>query len=195
MSMRPLGKEEAPVDIKQFVSGKAEKAKAASRALANISTEIKNNALFKMAAGLEKESAKLISENRKDLAEAEKQGLSKAMIDRLTLTHDRIKAMADGLREVAALPDPVGDVVRGLPHFEMACVPLGASVRPTDVVSRPRSIRPPQVSRCSTLRECPTPRKHFWRERRNRIGQSSTSKAFAHIQSQTTIDSARKAVL
>jgi glutamate-5-semialdehyde dehydrogenase len=100
------------VDIKQFVSGKAEKAKAASRALANISTEIKNNALFKMAEGLEQKAAELISENRKDLAEAEKKGLSKAMIDRLTLTPDRIKAMADGLREVAALPDPVGEVLR-----------------------------------------------------------------------------------
>jgi glutamate-5-semialdehyde dehydrogenase len=100
------------LDIKQFVSEKAGKAKAASRALANISTEIKNNALFKMAAGLEKEAARLISENRKDLMEAEKKGLSKAMIDRLTLTHDRIKSMADGLREVAALPDPVGEVLR-----------------------------------------------------------------------------------
>jgi glutamate-5-semialdehyde dehydrogenase len=100
------------VDIKQFVSDKAAKAKAASRALANISTEIKNNALFKMAAGLEQKAGELMSENRKDLAEAEKKGLSKAMIDRLTLTPERVKAMADGLREVAALPDPVGEVLR-----------------------------------------------------------------------------------
>jgi glutamate-5-semialdehyde dehydrogenase len=99
------------LDIKQYVSDKAKKAKAASRALANISTEIKNNALFKMAAGLEKESTKLISENRKDLVAAEQKGLSKAMIDRLTLNAERIKAMADGLREVAALPDPVGEVL------------------------------------------------------------------------------------
>ncbi len=112
MSMRPFGKEEATVDIKQFVSEKAEKAKAASRALANISTEIKNNALFKMAAGLEQKADELMFENGKDLAEAEKKGLSKAMIDRLTLTHDRIKAMADGLREIATLPDPVGEVLR-----------------------------------------------------------------------------------
>jgi glutamate-5-semialdehyde dehydrogenase len=99
------------MDFKQYVSDKAKKAKAASRALANISTEIKNNALFKMAAGLEKESAELIAENRKDLAAAEQKGLSKAMIDRLTLNPERIKAMADGLREVAALPDPVGEVL------------------------------------------------------------------------------------
>jgi glutamate-5-semialdehyde dehydrogenase len=99
------------LDIKQYVLDKAKKAKTASRALANISTEIKNTALFKMAAGLEKEADKLIAENKKDLA-AEKKGLSKAMIDRLTLNPDRIKAMADGLREVAALPDPVGEVLR-----------------------------------------------------------------------------------
>src|SRR5512137_1509928 len=100
------------MDVKQYVTEKAKKAKAASRALATVSTEIKNNALFKMAGGLEHEAAKLISENRKDLIEAEKKGLSKAMIDRLTLNHDRIKAMADGLREVAALPDPVGEVIK-----------------------------------------------------------------------------------
>jgi glutamate-5-semialdehyde dehydrogenase len=100
------------LDIKQYVFDKAKKAKMASRALANISTEIKNNALFKMAAGLEKEADKLIAENKKDLTAAEKKGLSKAMIDRLTLNPDRIKAMADGLREVAALPDPVGEVLR-----------------------------------------------------------------------------------
>jgi glutamate-5-semialdehyde dehydrogenase len=99
------------VDIKQYVSDKAKKAKAASRALANLSTEIKNNALLKMAAGLEQESAQLISENKKDLASAEQKGLSKAMIDRLTLNPDRVRAMADGLREIAALPDPVGEVL------------------------------------------------------------------------------------
>ena len=99
------------MDIKQYVSDKAKKAKGASRALANISTEIKNNALLRMAAGLEKESTKLIAENKKDLVAAEQKGLSKAMIDRLTLNAERIKAMADGLREVAALPDPVGEVL------------------------------------------------------------------------------------
>src|SRR6266498_3969820 len=100
------------MDIKQYVLAKAQKAKAASRQLANISTEIKNNALFKMAAGLEKEASKLMAENEKDLAAAEQKGLSKAMIDRLTLHAERIKSMADGLREVAALPDPVGEVLR-----------------------------------------------------------------------------------
>jgi glutamate-5-semialdehyde dehydrogenase len=100
------------MDIKQYVFDKAMKAKAASRILANLSTEIKNNALFRMAAGLEREGDRLIAENKKDLGAAEQKGLSKAMIDRLTLNPDRIKAMADGLREVAALPDPVGEVLK-----------------------------------------------------------------------------------
>jgi len=100
------------MDFKHYVLEKAKKAKAASRKLANISTEIKNNALFKMAAGLEKASETLLAENKKDLVAAEQKGLSKAMIDRLTLNPERIKAMADGLREVAALPDPVGEVLR-----------------------------------------------------------------------------------
>ncbi len=100
------------MDIKQYVSDKARKAKEASRKLANLSTEIKNNALFKMAAGLEKEANALIAENKKDIAAAAQKGLSRAMIDRLTLNPDRIKAMADGLREVAALSDPVGEVIK-----------------------------------------------------------------------------------
>ncbi len=107
-----MREKEVRVDIKQFISDKAQRAKAASRKLANISTEIKNNALFKMAAGLEQDASGLIEENRRDLAAAEQKGLSKAMIDRLTLNPARIKAMADGLREVAALPDPVGEVLR-----------------------------------------------------------------------------------
>ncbi len=100
------------MDIRQYVGDKARKAKAASRKLATISTEIKNNALFKMAAGLEQESQRLIAENRKDVEAAGQKGLSKAMIDRLTLNPDRVRAMADGLREVAALPDPVGEVIK-----------------------------------------------------------------------------------
>lgn len=100
------------MDISSYVTDKAKKAKVAARALANISTEIKNNALLKMAEGLERESAKLIAENKKDIAAAEQKGLSKAMIDRLMLDPDRVKAMAKGLREVAALPDPVGEVLK-----------------------------------------------------------------------------------
>lgn len=100
------------MDIKQYVIDKAKTAKAASRALASLSTEVKNNALFKMAAALEREAGHLIAENRKDMEAGEKKGLSSAMLDRLKLTPERIKAMADGLREIASLPDPVGEVTK-----------------------------------------------------------------------------------
>ncbi|HAK59854.1 MAG TPA: glutamate-5-semialdehyde dehydrogenase [Nitrospiraceae bacterium] len=100
------------MDIKQYVTEKGKQAKAAARGLANVSTEIKNNALVKMAAGLEKAASQLIAENKKDLKAGAEQGLSNAMLDRLELTPERITAMADGLREVAALPDPVGEVLK-----------------------------------------------------------------------------------
>jgi len=99
------------MDIKQYVSDKAKKGKEAARCLATVSTEIKDKALVKMAETLEQESPSLIAENRKDIVAAEQKGLSKAMLDRLTLTPDRVKGMANGLREVAALPDPVGEVL------------------------------------------------------------------------------------
>lgn len=88
----------------------AEDARAASYGVAKLSTRVKNDALKKMAEGLEAEKAFLAEENEKDLARAREGGLSDAMIDRLTLSEKVVKGMADGLREVAALPDPVGEV-------------------------------------------------------------------------------------
>jgi glutamate-5-semialdehyde dehydrogenase len=100
------------LDIKKYVKEKALKAKKASRILANLSTKIKNDALIAMAEEIEKKAEDLIKENRKDIESAEKKGLSKAMIDRLTLNPKRIKEMAEGLREVALLPDPVGEIIK-----------------------------------------------------------------------------------
>jgi glutamate-5-semialdehyde dehydrogenase len=65
-----------------------------------------------MAEEIEKKAEELIKENRKDIESAEKKGLSKAMIDRLTLNPKRIKEMSEGLREVAQLPDPVGEIIK-----------------------------------------------------------------------------------
>ena len=65
-----------------------------------------------MAETLQKRAKELISENRKDIAFAQKKGLSKALIDRLTLNEKRVSEMAEGLREVSALPDPVGEVIK-----------------------------------------------------------------------------------
>jgi glutamate-5-semialdehyde dehydrogenase len=100
------------MDIREFVSTKAKEARDGARSLARASSKQKNDALLKMAAALKKRSKELMKENAKDVVFAKKKGLSKAMIDRLTLTQKRIDEMSQGLIEVAALPDPVGEVVR-----------------------------------------------------------------------------------
>lgn len=100
------------MDIKSFVLKKAIAAKEGSRVLAKASSREKNRALLKMAAELKKRRAGLINENKKDIALAVKKGLSKAMIDRLALNEKRINEMAQGLTEVAALSDPVGEVIK-----------------------------------------------------------------------------------
>jgi len=90
----------------------ARDARQASHAMARLSTGVKNELLIAMADALIAATPALIAENRKDLAVGEEKGLSSAMLDRLMLDEKRIKGMADGLREVAALPDPVGEVTR-----------------------------------------------------------------------------------
>ena len=100
------------MEIKAFVLSKAREAKEGARSIAKASSRQKNAALLKMAEALKKRSKELIRENAKDIAFAKKKGLSKAMIDRLTLNEKRINEMAQGLIEVAALPDPVGEVLK-----------------------------------------------------------------------------------
>ncbi|MEJ5377589.1 MAG: glutamate-5-semialdehyde dehydrogenase [bacterium] len=87
-------------------------AKEAARTLAKISSDRKERALRLMAQRLEDQSSELLEQNRLDLEEAKSSGLSGPMLDRLTLTQARISEMAQGIREVAGLPDPVGQVVR-----------------------------------------------------------------------------------
>lgn len=87
-------------------------ARQASITMAKLSSAAKNDLLMNMAMALMDNTPHLMEENRKDLEQGEKKGLSAAMLDRLMLNESRIKAMADGLREVAGLPDPVGEVTR-----------------------------------------------------------------------------------
>jgi glutamate-5-semialdehyde dehydrogenase len=98
------------MSLTDYVVQKASQAKAAARKLATLPTAVKNKALLAMADALESREAELLEANKKDVAAAT--GLSKAAIDRLTLNPKRIQEMATGLREVAALPDPVGEVTK-----------------------------------------------------------------------------------
>ena len=87
-------------------------ARTASFTMAKLSSAAKNDLLMSMAMALINDTPHLLAENRRDLEGGEKKGLSAAMLDRLMLDEARVKSMADGLREVAALADPVGEVTR-----------------------------------------------------------------------------------
>lgn len=88
------------------------RAKEATREAARLGTEEKNRGLVTVAEELVAQTEWLLSENAKDLKEAEARGMKKSLIDRLCLTKERIEGMAEGLRQIAALEDPVGEVLR-----------------------------------------------------------------------------------
>jgi len=108
----------------------AKRAKAVAPEAARLSTPQKNKLLEKAAEALEKGQARILEANAKDLAVAKEKGLSAAMLDRLTLNPKRIGEMAQGLRELTQLPDPVGEVVKGWTRpnglkVEKVRIPLG----------------------------------------------------------------------
>jgi len=100
------------MEIRDLVEAKARAAREASRTLALCSPRAKNEALLQMARGLEEKTATIQEANRADLERARARGLPRAFLDRLTLTEARIEEMAQGLRQVAQLPDPVGETVK-----------------------------------------------------------------------------------
>ncbi len=97
-------------DLEKDIQEVARCAKKAARSLVSLSTELKNQALYAMADTLDVERAFIQKENNKDLEHGKEKGLSAAMLDRLQLSDSVIDSMMSGLREVAALPDPVGEV-------------------------------------------------------------------------------------
>lgn len=97
----------------ELVKSKAMAAKKAAAKLAVINTAVKNKALLAMAEALEKGQEAILAANALDMERAEAKGMKSSMLDRLKLTPERISGMADGLRQVAGLPDPVGNVVGG----------------------------------------------------------------------------------
>jgi len=101
------------VNIENYINQIVKNAKAASRTIASANTATKNAALNYIAGGIISSAAMLKSENEKDIAAAQKAGLSEAIIDRLRLTDSRIKGMADGVRQIISLSDPVGQLISG----------------------------------------------------------------------------------
>ena len=98
------------MDIKIYMEGVGQAARAAAAAVAKASTAAKNNALLAMAKAIRNSVGELLAANAEDVAEAKRDGLDAAMIDRLTLSAKGVEAMAEGLEQVAALPDPVGEM-------------------------------------------------------------------------------------
>ncbi len=96
------------MELELTIKELAQKAKIASTTLTALSTETKNNALATVADLLINKSSILQEENQKDLEAGSAKGLSQAMLDRLCLSDTAIEAMVKGLRELCALPDPVG---------------------------------------------------------------------------------------
>lgn len=114
----------------ELVKAKAQAAKQAAAKLAVTSTAVKNAALLAMAAALEAQQSEILAANERDMTATAAKGMKSSMLDRLKLTAERISGMADGLRQVAGLADPVGNVIDGktLPnglHITKIRVPLG----------------------------------------------------------------------
>ena len=97
-------------DIKKYMQQVGQQARAASRLMAQADTNAKNRALENIATAILLNSVKLLAENARDIAAAKTNGLDAASIDRLTLTEKTVKGMAEGLRQIAALPDPIGEI-------------------------------------------------------------------------------------
>lgn len=98
------------MSVKQYMLQLGQQARQAGRVLSKIETHQKNLALLKIAEVIANQSQRLIAENQRDLDTAKNNGLDAASIDRLQLTPARIDSMIEGLRQVAALPDPVGEI-------------------------------------------------------------------------------------
>lgn len=98
------------MDIKQYMQQLGQQARQAGRAISKAETSQKNRALLSIAEVIAAGSADLVIENQKDLQAAKDNGMDAASLDRLQLTPARIEAMIEGLKQVAALPDPVGEI-------------------------------------------------------------------------------------
>lgn len=101
-----------------YIDTLGQQAKVAGRQIAKLSTAAKNDLLNQVAKALVAESAYIITENAKDMANAKENGISEIMQDRLLLTEDRIAGIAEGVRQVADLQDPIGQVVRGYTNLD-----------------------------------------------------------------------------
>jgi glutamate-5-semialdehyde dehydrogenase len=100
------------VDIKSYIIEKGKEAQKAARVLGNVETSVKNAALNKMAEALVNYTQVILEANAEDMEQGRQKGLTKSLLDRLMLNEKRISDMAEGLRQIASLPDPIGETIK-----------------------------------------------------------------------------------
>jgi glutamate-5-semialdehyde dehydrogenase len=128
------------MDIQTYMHAIGRAARAASREMARADTARKNRALAAMALAIERDCARLLAANGQDMAAAREAGLASALLDRLSLSAKTVAAMAEGLREIAKLPDPVGEVT-GL-NFRPSGIQVGRMRVPLGVIGIIYEARP-----------------------------------------------------
>ncbi len=120
------------MDIKQYMTRLGQQARQASRVLARANSKQKNAALNAIADLLESSMDILLAENNKDLEAGKERGLDDALLDRLALNKERVEGMAEGLRQIAALPDPVGEISDM--HYQPSALQIGKMRVPLGVI-------------------------------------------------------------
>jgi glutamate-5-semialdehyde dehydrogenase len=128
------------VDIKAYMHGVGREARSASRLMAKADTKTKNHALTVMAQAIRRDSSELLATNAKDMERARAQKLDEALLDRLTLTTKTVDSMAEGLLQIAQLPDPVGEIT-GL-NYRPSGIQVGKMRVPLGVVGIIYEARP-----------------------------------------------------
>ena len=138
--------------IAHSVADRCRAARDASRAMAALDSETKNAAVNAMADAHGAPAAEIIDANGRDMEAGRQSALSPALLDRLALDERRVRAMADGVRAIAALPDPVGEVIDGLSALTTAQSGFGRrvqlrSIAPRSTVASARSTLTPRGRR------------------------------------------------
>jgi glutamate-5-semialdehyde dehydrogenase len=128
------------MDVQTYMQGVGKAARSAARAMAKADTKAKDRALLEIAAAIARDEARLLAVNAEDLAAARERGLEPALIDRLTLTAKGVQSMADGLRQIAALPDPVGEITHL--NFRPSGIQVGRMRVPLGVIGIIYEARP-----------------------------------------------------
>ncbi|MFA7239603.1 MAG: glutamate-5-semialdehyde dehydrogenase [Sulfuricellaceae bacterium] len=128
------------MDVKTYMHNLGKQARAASRLMASADTNTKNQALLAMAGAIRRDGAKLVAANAQDLAQAREAGLEASLLDRLTLSEKGVASMAEGLEQIAALPDPVGEIT-GL-NYRPSGIQVGKMRVPLGVIGIIYEARP-----------------------------------------------------